>query len=354
MKNLIYILFILVCSAMASVPQSFSWQGQIRNSLGTVVSSEDLSIVFELYQAENLIYSESHQAKTNEQGLVSLSIGTGLTSDDFEQINWSLGDVKLEVYTDFGSGLDLIGSTHFQSVPYALHALSAQNPGPEGPAGPVGERGPEGRGVVQAKVVNGRLILDYSDSTSEDVGMVESTTSLEASGALEINEGKIGLKAGTEGDFLIYHNGNWISKNITLSATGGSQAFSILPPYVGVGYYIALQGVFPSRNMSYEPYIGSIAIFAGGFAPRYWASCDGQLMAINQNTALFSILGTTFGGDGRVTFALPDLRGRVIRGIGQGPGLSPVSWGEVSGRETQILNVNQLPAHSHSIQILPE
>jgi len=88
-------------------------------------------------------------------------------------------------------------------------------------------------------------------------------------------------------------------------------------------------------------------IFAGNFAPRGWALCNGQLMSIAQNTALFSLLGTTYGGDGRVTFGLPDLRGRAPLHFGQGPGLSNYTQGEVSGTETVTLLSTQMPAHSH-------
>lgn len=83
-----------------------------------------------------------------------------------------------------------------------------------------------------------------------------------------------------------------------------------------------LFGVSGSANAGSEPYIGEITWFAGNFAPRGWAECDGQLLPINQYQALFSILGTTYGGDGRSTFALPDARGRVLLHEGNGPGLS--------------------------------
>src|SRR6185436_412469 len=97
-----------------------------------------------------------------------------------------------------------------------------------------------------------------------------------------------------------------------------------------------------------EPFIGMIVMFAATFAPRNWAFCDGQLLSIAQNTALFSILGTTYGGNGQTTFALPDLRSRVPVSTGQGPGLSNYSLGQVGGTETVTLNINQLPAHVHN------
>ena len=93
-----------------------------------------------------------------------------------------------------------------------------------------------------------------------------------------------------------------------------------------------------------EPFIGSIVMFAGNFAPQGWALCNGQLLPIQQNAALFSILGTTYGGDGKTTFALPDLRGRVPVHSGQGPGLSLYNLGQSGGAENVTLTVNQLPA----------
>jgi microcystin-dependent protein len=98
-----------------------------------------------------------------------------------------------------------------------------------------------------------------------------------------------------------------------------------------------------------EGTIAEIRMFAGTFAPRSWAFCAGQILSIAQNTALFSILGTTYGGNGQTTFALPDLRGRTPVGAGQGPGLSNISLGQVSGSETVTLLTTQMPAHTHTL-----
>ncbi len=98
-----------------------------------------------------------------------------------------------------------------------------------------------------------------------------------------------------------------------------------------------------------DPFIGQIVMFAGNFAPRSWAFCDGQLLPISSNTALFSILGTTYGGDGRTTFGLPDLRGRVPMHPGNGPGLSSRRLGQQLGAETTTLSVANMPSHSHSM-----
>jgi microcystin-dependent protein len=99
-----------------------------------------------------------------------------------------------------------------------------------------------------------------------------------------------------------------------------------------------------------EPFIGQIQLFGFGWAPQGWATCDGQLLSISSNTALFSLLGTTYGGDGTTTFALPDLRGRVPMHQGQGPGLSSYDLGEVLGVESVTLNSQQMPQHNHGMQ----
>lgn len=96
-----------------------------------------------------------------------------------------------------------------------------------------------------------------------------------------------------------------------------------------------------------QPFLGEIFLVPYNFAPRGYAFCAGQILPIAQNTALFSLLGTTFGGNGQTTFALPDLRGRVPIGAGQGPGLSSVDLGQVGGTETVTLTQTQLPAHIH-------
>jgi microcystin-dependent protein len=98
-----------------------------------------------------------------------------------------------------------------------------------------------------------------------------------------------------------------------------------------------------------EPFLGMIIIVPYNFAPRGWAFCSGQILPIAQNTALFSLLGTTFGGNGQTTFALPDLRGRVPNSSGQGPGLSSYDLGQVGGTESETMTINQMPAHNHLV-----
>lgn len=99
----------------------------------------------------------------------------------------------------------------------------------------------------------------------------------------------------------------------------------------------------------YEGTLGEIRLFAGNFAPRDWAFCDGQLLSIAQHTALFSILGTTYGGNGTTTFALPDLRGRFPIGVGRVPNLTFRNLGEQGGSETHTLNVSEIPANRSTL-----
>ena len=98
-----------------------------------------------------------------------------------------------------------------------------------------------------------------------------------------------------------------------------------------------------------DPFVAEIRMFPFNFAPKGWAFCDGQILPISQNTALFSLLGTTYGGDGKSTFALPDLQGSAAMHPGQGPGLSLHDLGEQSGSDTVTLLVSEIPLHTHNI-----
>ncbi len=134
----------------------------------------------------------------------------------------------------------------------------------------------------------------------------------------------------------------------TTGATGGNQPVSNEQPYLGMNYAIALQGIFPARDrpLGEDVYIGEVIQLAGNFAPRGYALANGQLLSIAQNQALFALLGTTFGGDGRTTFALPDLRGRIVVGSGNG-----FDIGQKFGAQTFTLTEANLPPHTHSFEV---
>ena len=142
-----------------------------------------------------------------------------------------------------------------------------------------------------------------------------------------------------------------MTSSLDTNSSGSGGSIDIRQSFGTTNYVIAVDGTYPSRNLSTNPLLGSVAMFAGNFAPRGWAVAAGQLVSINQNSALFSLLGTNYGGDGRSTFGLPDFRGRAVVGSqndAQGSGLSAYRLGTTGGRETVNLISNQLPAHNHS------
>ena len=100
-----------------------------------------------------------------------------------------------------------------------------------------------------------------------------------------------------------------------------------------------------------EPFLGQISIYGFNFAPRGWAFCNGQILPIAQNTALFSLLGTTYGGNGQTTFALPNLQSRMPLQFGQGPGLSSYALGQAAGTESVTITINEMPSHAHAYTI---
>lgn len=111
---------------------------------------------------------------------------------------------------------------------------------------------------------------------------------------------------------------------------------------------------FNNTTNAQEAYLGDIKLTAITFTQRSWMACEGQLLPISQHSALFSLLGTTYGGDGRTTFALPDLRGRVPVGYGNGPGLSDYNQSQKGGTETNTITVSQMPSHNHTVNAVIE
>ena len=183
--------------------------------------------------------------------------------------------------------------------------------GPMGPIGPMGPQGPQGEPGIDGRVYTG-LNPVFVDNVAATIGLNPATN---------------------PGDLMTWDGDNWISRPLSLSSY--LQYHNKMQPWIGINHIIALVGVYPSRNSIHDPTIAEITMFGGNFAPRGWALCDGQMLAISSNTALFSLLGTMYGGDGRTTFGLPDLRGRTAVHPGAGPGLTPRQLGEKGGTETE-------------------
>jgi microcystin-dependent protein len=194
-------------------------------------------------------------------------------------------------------------------------------PGPAGPQGPKGDKGDQGdQGVQGPPGPRGEQGEPGPPGADGQDG---------ADGA--------GLTDGTIAGQLLAWNGNsWVAA----LPTAEQITVDNMQPYATVNYVIATEGIYPSRN-GLEAFVGEIYMFAGNFAPRGFALCDGQLLSIAQNTALFSLIGTIYGGNGQTTFALPDLRGRTPLHSGQGPGLTPRLLGEVGGAETRTITTHR-------------
>lgn len=284
----------------AQAPEKMSYQAVVRDSDDMLVKTTTIGMRISIIQNNidgTTVYSETHRPVTNENGLVTLEIGGGsVVEGSIAAINWAKGPFFLKVETDIkgGTNYTIIGASQLLSVPYALYAKKAE---------------------------------------SLDGSITETDPAFE----------------GAEKDNLLTYDGtNWVAKDLVLGQTGGGQEQNNMQPWLAVSFCIALQGIFPSRNAA-EPFLAEIMMFGGNFAPRGWAFCDGQILSIAQNTALFSLLGTTYGGDGRTTFGLPDLRGRVPLHHGNGTGLTDRKLGQKGGTETNTMTIQQMPAHTHSI-----
>lgn len=210
--------------------------------------------------------------------------------------------------------------------------------GPQGPAGPIGDTGPQGpqglQGLSGPAGPAGPIGPQGSQGPQGIAGPAGATGPAGPAGPAgpQGPQGPAGpgLNPGTNpGDVLTWDGLNWVSR----PPNSVPITMDNMQPFNTVNFCIATEGIFPSRN-AIEPFIGEIQMYGFNFAPRGWATCDGQLISIAQNTALFSLLGTQYGGDGRTTFALPDLRGRVPIHQGQGPGLSSRVMGQTGGSET--------------------
>jgi microcystin-dependent protein len=159
---------------------------------------------------------------------------------------------------------------------------------------------------------------------------------LSAQTPLSVNTNNVQLNAGTlVGDLITWDGANWV--NMQPATEHFSFTVDNRQPYVALNYCIALQGIFPARSDA-TPFVSEIELFAFNFAPTGWAFCNGQLLAIASNTALFSLVGTFYGGNGTSNFSLPDLRGRVPMSFGQGPGLSNFNEGQAGGTESNTIS----------------
>lgn len=325
MKKYYTILAALVLSigVFAQSPEKMSYQAVIRDGENNLITDTQIGMQISILQGDangSAVYTETQLPTTNANGLVSIEIGAGATSDDFSAIDWASGPYFVKTETDPAGGTTytITGTSQLLSVPYALHAKTA-----DGVSGTIDESDP----VFDASVAKGITETDtmiWNNKIDADVNAVAD-------------------------DLITFDGTNWVSRGALMGNSGGSQAQNNMQPWIAVNYIIALVGIYPSRSSIADPTIAEISMFAGNFAPRNWAFCDGQLLSVASNSALFSLVGTIYGGDGRTTFALPNMRGRTAIHAGNGPGLTPRTIGQTGGSETNTMTINQLPSHTHTI-----
>src|SRR5258708_1133817 len=184
------------------------------------------------------------------------------------------------------------------------------------------------KGMLVTDASTGKIV-GWDGTIWTDISNLSARTPLAVS-----STNQIAFNPGTQaGDLITWDGNNWVNMQ------PANQHFSIpvenRQPYLAINYCIALQGIFPARS---DPFVSQIQIFPFNFAPLGWALCDGQILAISQNTALFSLLGTTYGGNRTSNFALPDPQGRVPVHFGQGVGLSPYNEGQTGGTESSTIS----------------
>ena len=273
----------------AAVPQSINYTGVLESKPGGSPITDTLDFVVRIFNAATTgteLYSESHAGVLVDAGVFSLAIGTGSTpTGAFGFPTFASNTTWLELVVD---GETQTPRMALMSVPYALIAEQADN----------------ATNAINANNLAGVVAGNYALSSD-----------LVPSG-------------NTTGDSLNWDGGNWVAVTPPAPVPENN-----IQPSTVINYIIAVFGFFPSPT-SANPFLGEIIMFAGNFAPNGWALCDGQLLPISQNQALFSILGTTYGGDGETILALPDLRGRVLMHAGSGPGLSTRPLGQRLGTET--------------------
>jgi microcystin-dependent protein len=290
MKKILLYVFLLVSSAAICQTKYINYQGLARDGGGIPLQSKTITIRASILSDSTgkvVDYSEAHLVKTSAQGQFALAIGKGtVLSGLYEKsINWAGGSkfLKIEMSPD-GINYVLSGISQIQNVPYAIYAQNAGN-------------------VVN---YNGQLPVAVSKTN------------------------EIGLNAATSpGDLMSWDGTNWVAKPPVV------QHFTVnnLQPSLVTNYFISLYGIYPTPAGG-SPYIGEIILFPGYFEPAGFALCDGRLLSISENETLFNVIGTTFGGDGQTTFAIPDLRGRVAIHAGTLKGGAQYILGSQGGTET--------------------
>jgi microcystin-dependent protein len=322
MKFKFYLLFTLLTffltsltfSVSAQAPLQIPYQGVARDAQGVALQNQLITLRLTIEDASGAdLFQEIHQTNTNPFGLFNVQIGSIVPMN----IDWGSGTRFLHVEMDPNGGSTYVdlGTTQFLSVPYALYAETSNTPGPQGPAGPQGPQGEQGiQGEVGPQGSQGPIGLTGATGPTGATGSTGATgpqgpIGLTGATGATGPQGPIGLTgpAGATG-------ATGPQGPIGLTGATGPAGSNATVPTLVLRYIMALQGIYPCSTCAFstETMIGEIKLVPyPSMIPDGWAECNGQLLSISSNTALFSLIGTTYGGNGTTTFALPDLRDRV-------------------------------------------
>jgi microcystin-dependent protein len=348
MKKFFFIVLFLLCNLIAfAQPTTITYQGKLLDNSDKPINESAVAFTFALYDAEtggNKIWPPNNSAATKSidivNGLYSVILGTGSGNDEVIEPSILNG---ITPYLEVRVNSTTLPRTSITSVPFSIISNNLTASAWASP-GAIGSTAPNSGAFTTVTVGTGAnsFTLPVTRGNNEQVIASDGTGN-----TIWLTPIKSPTDA-VANDLLTFDGTNWIARNIVIQPTGSGQAINNMQPYLVVNYSIALQGIYPSRNGA-DNYIGEICIYGFNFEPQGWALCNGQILSISQNTALFSLLGTMYGGNGTTTFALPDLRGRTPIHYGQGPGLSSRTIGNAGGTETVTITVGQLPAHSHTV-----
>ena len=345
MKNSILkgisLIALLLCigAVYAQAPQILPYQGIARDLAGQMLANQTGNVKFTIHDLSSsgtVVFQEVVSATTNEYGMFACVIGNG---SPLSAVNWAVGNKYLQIELEntwiggAAGSYTSISTQRMMSVPYALYANASANPGPAGPTGAAGANGTNGNngatGATGATGPNGQNGVDGANGAAGVVGPTGANGGTGSVGPTGPN-GAAGITGPTGATGAAGASPTGPTGNAgPMGATGPSGTNGIAGlrgptgatgPYqsLGLKYIIATSGVFPCRGCgtgpSSEVDLGSVVLFAGNFAPSGFAYCYGQVLPISSNTALFSLLGTYYGGNGTSTFALPNLNGIAVAG----------------------------------------
>jgi microcystin-dependent protein len=371
------ILALTLQGIIAQSPQLLSYQAIVRDAGNKLVTNQNVGMKISILQGSptgTAVYTETQPATTNANGLVTISIGNGnAVTGTFTVINWANGPYFLETETDPAGGTNytITGTSQILSVPYALYAKTSHTSDsinynsltglptlfngqynsltgtPD--LATVATSGSYDDLTGKPNIPSSQVNSDWN-STSGVSMILNKPSGTKAQSPLTINNDSVEIsKAGViQGNMITYNGNNWEALDLdtyhpVIDETDSTNA-PIMQPYLVLNYCIALGGIYPLQNGGNETgegaFTGEIKLFAFNFAPVGWAFCNGQLLPISGYPDLFNLIGTTFGGDGVKTFALPNLQGRIPLDLGQGTGLTQRPFGVSGGSESTTIHYN--------------